>query len=136
VQQKQRDWDEWLPYALAAYRATTHEITRFSPNYVIFGHENRLPADIIYGPPRDVGGYVNVDEFVARSYDRMQECYSLVRDELQRAAERSKRRYDLRVRDTQFGPGDQVWYLYPRRRVGLSPKWQRWYDGPFTLWIV
>ena len=33
----------------------------------------------------------------------------------------------------KFSPGDQVYYFCPRRRVGLSPKWQQYYDGPFEV---
>jgi len=32
VNEKQRDWDEHLPYAVAAYRATPHESTGYTPN--------------------------------------------------------------------------------------------------------
>src|SRR5664279_2756980 len=26
-----------------------------------------------------------------------------------------------------------VWYLYPRRRVGISAKWQKFYTGPYQI---
>jgi len=37
VSESQRDWDEWVPFVLAAYRATPHESTGMSPEQVIFG---------------------------------------------------------------------------------------------------
>ena len=43
----QRDWDERLPYALLAYRATTHSSTGFTPNKLFLGRENRLPVDLV-----------------------------------------------------------------------------------------
>ena len=33
------DWDLLLPYVMAAYRATVHESTGYSPNYLIFAEE-------------------------------------------------------------------------------------------------
>ena len=39
----QRDWDLHVPPVLAAYRASRHESTGFSPNYMLFGRENRAP---------------------------------------------------------------------------------------------
>ena len=133
VSRSQRDWDEWIPYAVAAYRATAHESTGFSPNYVIFGRENRLPIDLVLGLPGNDDALASVDDFVAMREQRWRDCYTLVREHLQKTAERSKHRYDLRVRETQFGVGDKVWYFYPRRRVGLTPKWQRFYDGPYDV---
>jgi len=44
-----------------------------------------------------------------------------------------KKRYDLCVHKKVFAPGEWVWYFHPRRRVGLSPKWQKWYTGPFLI---
>ena len=40
------DRDEWIPYAVAAYRATVHEVTGYSPNFIVFGRENALPVDL------------------------------------------------------------------------------------------
>jgi len=34
------------PYVMAAYGASRHESTKFTPNMLIFGHENRAPADL------------------------------------------------------------------------------------------
>ena len=34
---------------LAAYRASVHDITGFTPNRSLLGHEIRLPVDLTYG---------------------------------------------------------------------------------------
>jgi len=52
----------------------------------------------------------------------MREVYSVVHEHLQRAAERQKKNYDVRVKQTQFEEGDWVWYCYPRRYTQKSPK--------------
>ena len=133
VNRAQKDWDEWIPYALAAYRATVHEATNFSPNRMMLGRENRLPIDLVYGAPEAGPLYESSDDFVARRQELFRECHRIVRDKLQRSAERQKRRYDLRVKERQFNLGDMVYYFYPRRRAGLSPKWQRFYEGPYDV---
>ena len=51
VAENQRDWDVHLPYAVAAYRATIHESTGYSPNYLMYGHEVRAPLDVVMGLP-------------------------------------------------------------------------------------
>jgi hypothetical protein len=134
VSSHQRDWDEVLPYALAAYRASVHEATGFSPNFLLFSRENRMPIDLVYGRPTNRDGrlttYVGYVEDLA---DRMEEAYRLVRERLQTAAERRKHAYDLRVRPVKFNVGDRVLYFSPRRYQGRSPKWQRMYDGPYSV---
>jgi len=54
-----------LPYVLAAYRATTHDATGFTPNRLFLGHDVRMPIDFAMGLPLD--NKVNnpdVNEFV------------------------------------------------------------------------
>jgi hypothetical protein len=63
----------------------------------------------------------------------METAYAEVRSHLQRAAERRKRTYDLRVRPVKFKEGDLVWLYTPRRYQGRSPKWGKNYTGPFQI---
>ena len=56
VHKNQRDWDRHLPFFLMAYRAAIHETTKQTPARVIFGHEIRLPCDLIFGMPKLVNG--------------------------------------------------------------------------------
>ena len=133
VDRAQQNWDEWIPYAVAAYRAIVHEVTGYSPNFIVFGRENALPVDLVYGAPTADPSYVSLDEFVAERQRRLRECHCLVLDALGRSAERQKYRYDLKVRPVKFSPGDQVYDCCPRRRVGMSPKWQQYHDGPFEV---
>ena len=134
VSSNQRDWDESLPHVLAAYRASPHETTGFSPNYLMFGRETRAPLDLVYGsPPSADPGAGTYASYVQDFAERMESAYRLVREHLGVAAERQKRAYDLRVRPAEFAPGAQVWYYTPRRYQGRSPKWQKMYTGPFVV---
>ena len=134
VSSHQRDWDWYLPHVLAAYRASTHETTGFSPNFLMFGRETRAPLDLVYGRPPDTTWRTSTySEYVRDFAARVEAAYRLVREHLGVAAERQKHAYDLRVRPAQFTPGDQVWYFTPRRYQGRSPKWQQMYTGPFNV---
>ena len=67
VSSHQRDWDEFLPQVLAAYRASSHESTGFSPNLLMFGRETRAPLDLVYGrPPDAVDDYCHIFELRPR----------------------------------------------------------------------
>jgi len=130
----QRDWCEQAPIAAAAYRASVHESTGFSPNYLVFGRESRMPVDIVLEcPPSDESCCTSYDEYVEAYQLRMRRGYEAVREHLGQAAGRRKDYYDRKVKPAAVNVGDWVWYLYPRRRVGLSPKWQRYYTGPYLV---
>jgi transposase InsO family protein len=134
VSSHQRDWDEVLPHVLAAYRASLHETTGFSPNLLMFGRETRSPLDLVYGrPPDAVDNAANYSTYVRDLADRMESAYRLAREHLRVAAERRKRKYDLRVREKEFAVGDRVWYYTPRRYRGRSPKWEKMYTGPYIV---
>jgi len=134
VSQNQRDWCERVPVAAAAYRASVHEATGYSPNMLVLGREVSAPLDVILGvPPGGSQHYDSYDEFVWSRQRLMRETYATVRENLGVAAVRRKRGYDVRVRPRQFHAGDQVWYYYPRRYVQRSPKWQSFYTGPYTV---
>ena len=56
-----------------------------------------------------------------------------MREHLGQAASRRKEQYDSKVKRCEFVPGQLVWYFYPRRKQGLSPKWQNYYTGPYRI---
>ena len=130
----QRDWCERAPVAAAAYRASVHETTGYSPNFLTYGKENRAPVDILFGcPPNDDDRYLSTDDYVEQHQVMLREVYTVVRQHLEIAATRRKNRYDCKVKQLDFQVGNWVWYLYPRRRVQLSPKWQKFWTGPYLI---
>jgi transposase InsO family protein len=134
VRENQRDWCSRLQTAMAAYRASVHESTGYSPNRLLLGQEVRAPIDVVLGAPgSDGASYESHDDFVCKRQRIARETFTLVREQLGRAAEKRKRDYDIRVRGKEFDVGQWVWYYYPRRYRGRSPKWQRYYTGPFLI---
>jgi transposase InsO family protein len=133
VSENQRDWDLHLPYAVAAYRATIHEATGYSPNFLVLGREVAVPLDIVMGQPPNSDRSLNVDEFVQRRLDAERTAYGIVREQLKRTAERQKHYYDLRVKEMKYQPGDLVWLWKSRRKTGRKTKWERFYTGPYQV---
>jgi hypothetical protein len=119
----------------AAYRASVHEATGYSPNMLMFGRENRLPVDLVlHGAvlPEQEQAF-SVDEFVDNLCSKMSKASALVRESMGVAASTRKQRYDTGVKLRCFEPGQWVWYYYPRRRPQRSPKWQKLYTGPYLI---
>jgi len=132
VAEHQRDWDARLPFAMAAYRATQHDSTGYSPNMLVLGRETRAPPDIIYGAPME-GSEHDYDRFVEQTRDRATQAYYDVRVSLQKRAQRNKKYYDLGLKGADFNTGDWVLYFNPRKLRGKQMKWVRQYEGPFLI---
>ena len=132
IDEHQSDWDSLLPYVMAAYRASRHESTQFTPNMLVLGREVRSPVDIVYQTP-ETPHPISYASYADELRCRMQEAYTLVREHLRVSAERTKRAYDIRVRPRRYEVGDWVYYFNPRRFVGRQDKWRRKYDGPFLV---
>jgi len=134
VSEQQRDWDNHVAYVLAAYNVTEHSATGYTPNMLLYGGKLRFPDELMYA---DVGdsevSLISSVAFVAEKQALFQKAFALASEMLGRAAERIKKRYDMRVKPTSYQVGDWVYYFCPRHRVGRSPKWQRFYSGSFLV---
>jgi len=132
VAEHQRDWDARLPFAMAAYRATQHDSTGYSPNMLVLGRETRAPPDIVYGAPMETNEY-DYDHFVEQTRDRAVQAYYDVRVTLQKRALWNKKYYDLGLKGADFKTGDWVLYFNPRKLRGKQMKWVRQYEGLFLI---
>ena len=65
--------------------------------------------------------------------ERMRLAHELVAEQLKCAFVRNKTRYDARVKAIQFKAGDFVWFFSPRKKQGLSRKWQLMTSGPYKV---
>jgi len=102
---------------------------------LVLGRENRAPIDLVLavGDDEPDGVGTSTDEYVQELIDRQRKAHDLTRQHLGEAAQRRKREYDVRVKSRQFKTGDWVWYYYPRRYKGRSPKWSKTYTGPYLV---
>jgi len=107
-----KDWDVRLPYAMAAYRATRHEATGYSPNFLVLHREVRIPVDLMYEAPQE-DPTEDYDDFVEKIRERTTTAYAKVRQQLRRIAERNKRYYDIGLKPKSFVPGQWVLYFNP-----------------------
>ena len=103
ISKSQRDWDKHVAPVMAAYRSTVHRLTGYSPNFIVYGRENRAPVDLVIAvgdEPPEIG--CSADSFVQELLDRQRRAYDLVRQHLGQAAERRKREYDFRAKTSRL----------------------------------
>jgi len=53
VSENQRVWDNYVAYVLAAYNATEHSATGYTPNMFLYGRELRFPNELMYAEVGD-----------------------------------------------------------------------------------
>ena len=132
VRENREQWDEVLSFALMAYRATPHTTTGFSPNMLVYGRENTMPCDIMYG---QTGALYNKRhgcycEYVDELKNNMVAAYVRARQSMGVAASRQKVYHDEDTVMRFFKPGD--WVLYwnkPKSLKTLSCGW----TGPYVV---
>ncbi|XP_071153808.1 uncharacterized protein [Mytilus edulis] len=102
------------------YRTSEHESTTFSPAYVLFGRELRLPLDVQYQLP-DGSTAKHASEYVMTK-ERFLKAYEVPRENLGQSQKPMTDHYDRKAFGEAFDVGDKVWNYDPRVKKGRSPK--------------
>ena len=99
---------------------------------MMFGRELTLPIDLAVGRPvKD--DRVSATDYAYQLEEKLLDVHKFARRHLNIARDSMKRRYDLKTKFVEYQIGDPVWYFKPRRRVGVSPKFQGDWKGPMVV---
>ena len=118
-----RDWDEALQYVCFAYNTSKQESTGFSPFYLLYGREPRLPIDLLLeadANPMDTND--NELDYPSRLLQELKQARQLVQTRLVKVQEAQKTAYDGNHRDISFKKGDLVLIYKPFRKIGKAEK--------------
>ena len=132
---EQTEWDLHLGCLAGAYRATPNESTRLTPNMLTIGREVRLPAELVFGSTNTYNGeeITTYEDYVDILRTKMQHAHEIARKYMATASKRSKELYDVKVAFHRYQEGDVVWCLMEVRKVGVTPKLEYVYEGPFLV---
>ncbi|MEE6509392.1 hypothetical protein FKM82_025898 [Ascaphus truei] len=102
------EWSRHVETLVHEYNCTRHESTGFSPYFLMFGREARLPVDVRLRVSTD--GIHNATHFkyVQRLKDSLQQAYRQAEKSTAKLNADNKRRYDHKVRYRELRPGDAV----------------------------
>lgn len=131
VSTNQKDWDKHVQTVLMAYRASPHESTGITPNKMMFGREVDLPIDTMCVLPRE--GHRDVSSYVSDLEKRLESAHELARIRLKQSACYQRRQYNLKADEATFEVGSAVMIRVGTKKVGLSPKLQPKWDGPYIV---
>ena len=110
--EQKRRWPELLPELVHAYNAAPHASTGFSPHFLLYGQEARLPIDAILPIPNSTSsaGYV---DWVRTHRNRLREAHALADRNQRLAAAKRKERHDIDITESLLAVGD---FVYVRDR--------------------
>lgn len=133
--ENEAEWDEHLESVMLAYRSAKHSSTGFTPYFLMFGREVRLPIELEWGVP-DVQmgiGQRREGEYVRRLREGLEKAHNLTRQRLGSAHLRQKEQYDRRCHGAPFEEGERVWLHVPATKRGKCRKFHRPWVGPFQV---
>jgi len=122
VRKDAKNWDEYVPYAVMAYRAMPHNTTKYFPYYLVYGREMRLPIEDDWKPSGD-----NVDtkeneheRHVRKLAERLREANRTAGQQSKMSHDTAKRYYDRYTKVEQFKKGDYVYVHNPVHKRGKA----------------
>ena len=124
---QQVSWDLYLNFAVFSYNLSIHSSTGFTPFFLTYGSEARLPPDIIFGSPAqnsaDGSAYLSSSgplSLLLKSFSILSAAFQSVREHLQSFHQREKDHYDLGAIERVFHPGYRVRVRLKSRQKGHS----------------
>ena len=131
--EKRAKWPSHLGPILITNNATGSLITSYSPYFLMFGRQPRLPVDVLFPTVRRDENSRTTDEYVTSLYNKLKSALASARDTTLLEAQRQKRLYDRKARAVELHPGDKV-------RVKLDAfrgQWRKlknwWCAVPFSM---
>ena len=113
-----------------AYCSAVQVSTGYTPYFLLYGREMRLPLDVIYRPPERDQPRTDYAIEVRKTLDQ---AYKVARDHPQLAHKRQKDYYNRRTRGKRFKQGESVWIHTPVIEKGVAPKLNEPWTKPFKL---
>ena len=108
VNEQHKDWDEFLPLVLFAYRTSLHDSVKDTPFFLLYGRDAKLPLD--------------------------HKAHQLTRVSLEKAQTRQKQFYDIKKPTSRsYSVGDSVYLYVPRVKRGQTPKFAHYWQGPYVI---
>eukprot|EP00731_Ephydatia_muelleri_P035738 Em0153g13a len=127
------EWEDHIRKVGFAYNTSVQATTGYSPFFLMFGRQARLPIDLMYGTECGNSVTKTVPEYVTKLSEAFVEAYAAVRDTMGAKLQRQKEFYNKKVHGDPHKPGDFVLLFNPAVPKGGSRKFHSPWTGPFKI---
>ena len=128
---KQTNWPSLLPSIMMAFRRAPSAATGYSPFYMMFGKEMKIPFDIALEPkdslPQETADYLK--QFMSN----LKVAHQIAQENEALSKEKDKVRHDKNAKIPKFGIGDLVLLRVHKVQKGLSKKLTDKSEGPYRI---
>ena len=111
------------------YNSTPHASTGYSPHYLLFGQECRLPVDVLLGVDDES---VADDWWVPQHHHRLREAHERAYAQMDQHADQRKLRHDRQARPLILAVGDHV-YMRKHGMRGRNKMQDAWLAAPYRV---
>ena len=123
--EQKRKWTEYLPELCTAYNASPHASTEYSPFYLMFGRDPRLPVDALLGGSSETDGDGSVDDWLAVHQGRLRDAYQRAGTHLDKHASDRKLRHERKTHPAALRLGQRVYIRSrPPGRNKIQDAWR------------
>ena len=134
LQENPADWDKMLPFLSFALRNVQHAATGFSASEIVYGHQMRGLLQILRESWTDGDRVtecknVTTAQYVTRLTERIEATLKLVRQNMAKAQEQTKRQFDKASTERVLTPGELALVLLPTSSRKMFSCWR----GPFKI---
>ena len=116
---EKKDWRRHLAKLAFACNSTVNKSTGFSPHFLMFGREAKLPIDLVF---QEIGIQTaegqSHEKFAKEWEDSMKMAYQIARNNIRKSAGYNKKHYDQKARTVEIKLGDLVLVRNLRERGG------------------
>ena len=131
--EKRAKWPSHLGPILFAYNVTRSLIMGYSPYFLMFGHQPRLPVDLLFPTVRQDENSRTTDKYVTSLYDKLKSALASARDTALLEAQRQKQLYDRKAGAVELHLGDKVLVKLDAFRGQWQKLKNRWGDTLYTV---
>ena len=132
---EKKNWRKHLPKLAFAVNSTVSKATGFSPFFLLYGREPKLPIDGVFQEVRECQDLKkkSFDQFVKEWESSMKEAHDIARQNIEKIADYNKRHYDKTAKAVEIKVGDLVLVRNMRQREGKVKMRSYWEESLFTV---
>ncbi len=129
----ENDWDAYLPYCLSAMRSAINASTLFTPHYLMFGREMRLPTDVLLGIENTNYNVHEKTDYVDEMEYRMKHAHMKAKEHLESIKNKRDEQNASVTSLKEFNIGDLVMMYMPQPPKNTNAKLYSPWRGPYKI---
>jgi hypothetical protein len=132
-QAEKESWKDHLAKLAFAYNSTVNKSTGFSPFYLMFGRESRLPIDLLFGIELvKEHKTTTYDAYVTDWHESMKQAVAIAQKHIDVGKRANVRNYDKKVKMVEVVVGDKV-LLKNNEQGGTGKLRSFWEDAVYEV---